>query len=363
MDDRDANNKIESVDMTNPNASQPTPNAESGTHADAGTHRKPVITTIAAFCVGALLSGGIVGGIAYARQGQTAGGEPGGGTTATATTADSCDTTFTVVASVNQWGSLAQQLGGSCAKVTSLINTTSADPHDYEATASDLAKLSKADIVVLNGAGYDGWAEKAQLNPDEQRIVNVGDLMGITATEEHSHEHEEGEEGHHHHHGSTNPHVWFNPEAVLKAAEAINSAYVAEAGENSKTAEEYKQYYDTDYETDVERIVIKGNKMSFTRDGKTATATYQYDGFRILDYAKGNRGVRFLFTATGDVPEGAPKVVQFSDHGIAPGKSAHFHIFMGDSSQEETLKEMDNWPTYYPASMSGEEIATEILAH
>lgn len=545
--------------MTNSNASQPTPETNPSIHASIGERRKPVIATIAAFCVGALLSGGIVGGIAYARQDQIAGGEPGS-TTATEAVADSCDTTFTVVASVNQWGSLAQQLGGSCAKVTSLINTTSADPHDYEATAADLAKLAKADIVVLNGAGYDGWAEKAQLNPDKQRIVNVGDLMGITAIEDHSHEHEheesaEGEEGHHHHHhGSTNPHVWFSPEAVLQAAEAINNAYVAEAGENSKTAataqrhfnewngeyadfvalvnkgrsagvkrsyvatesiisylldyigatdktpetytnamnseaepsaadlksamdtvagddvdilvinpqemggfakklneaalknnktiisateqlpenqktllgwltliakqalatdttngffltqdvkdrnlsdyegewqsaypflkdgtldtvmeakakngdmtaEEYKQYYDTGYKTDVEKISIKGDQMSFTRGGKTATATYKYDGFKILDYAKGNRGVRFLFTATGDVPEGAPKVVQFSDHGIAPEKAAHFHIFMGNDSQEETLKEMDNWPTYYPASMSGKEIATEIMAH
>ena len=49
--------------------------------------------------------------------------------------------------------SLAQQLGGPCATVTSLINSTSADPHDYEPTPADLAKLSRADIVVLNGAG------------------------------------------------------------------------------------------------------------------------------------------------------------------------------------------------------------------
>ena len=32
-----------------------------------------------------------------------------------------------------------------------------------ESTASDLAKLAKADIVVLNGAGYDGWAESRSL--------------------------------------------------------------------------------------------------------------------------------------------------------------------------------------------------------
>jgi Zn/Cd-binding protein ZinT len=31
--------------------------------------------------------------------------------------------------------------------------------------------------------------------------------------------------------------------------------------------------------------------------------------------------------------------VQFSDHIIAPRKSAHFHIFMGNQSQEALLAE------------------------
>ncbi|PLS28680.1 metal ABC transporter solute-binding protein, Zn/Mn family [Bifidobacterium parmae] len=532
--------------MIDQNTSQPSANVP---------RRNTIIGIVVALIIGAVLGGLITGAFTFPRPNNTASSAAGNtASTGADTTRDSCDTTFTVVASVNQWGSLARELGGSCAQVTSLINSTSADPHDYEATPADLAKLFKADIVVLNGTGYDGWAEKAQLDAKRQTIVNVGDLMGITATEEHSHGHAEGEEGHHHHHGSTNPHLWFSPEAVLKAAEAINAAYVDKAGagsatastvqrhfnewngdyadfvtlvnkarasnvqrsyvatesiisylleyigavdktpvtytnamnseaepsaadlknamdivsgddvdllvvnpqemngfakklneaaqssnktiisateqlpENQKTllgwltlianqalatdttngyfltqdvkdrslsdyegewqsvypllqdgtldkvmeakakkgdmtAAEYTKYYDAGYKTDVERIAIKGDQMSFTRGGKTATATYEYSGFKILDYAKGNRGVRYLFTATGDAPEGAPKIVQFSDHGIAPTKAAHFHIFMGNDSQEETLKEMDNWPTYYPASMSKEEVATEMLAH
>ncbi|MBW3089989.1 metal ABC transporter solute-binding protein, Zn/Mn family [Bifidobacterium miconisargentati] len=565
--------------MTDPNTSQPSTNHSKNHQTDSPiggsasdstarssnasavtttvSKRNTIIGIVVAFVIGAVLGVLILGAFTFLKPNGSTSSTVGNTTSPAAdATNDSCDTTFTVVASVNQWGSLAQQLGGSCATVTSLINSTSADPHDYEATASDLAKLAKADIVVLNGAGYDGWAEKAQLDTKRQAVVNVGDLMGITATEEHEHDHDhaDGEEGHHHHHGSTNPHLWFSPEAVLKAAEAINAAYTDKAGassataataqrhfnewngeyadfvtlvnkarstdvqrryvatesiisylleyigaidktpatytnamnseaepsaadlknamgivsgndvdllvvnpqemngfakklneaaqssnktiisvteqlpENQKTllgwltlianqalatdttngyfltqdvkdrslsdyegewqsvypllqdgtldkvmeakakkgdmtAAEYTKYYDAGYKTDVERIAIKGDQMSFTRGGKTATATYEYSGFKILDYAKGNRGVRYLFTATGDAPEGAPKIVQFSDHGIAPTKAAHFHIFMGNDSQEETLKEMDNWPTYYPASMSKEEVATEMLAH
>lgn len=519
--------------------------------------RKGIIAIIVAFIVGALVSGLVVGGFAFlnAKNGRNASAASHGSTSTVSDANDSCSTTFTVVASVNQWGALAQELGGKCAQVTSLINSTSVEPHDYEPTPADLAKLSKADIVVINGAGYDGWAEKAQLDKSKQTIVNVGDLMGITATEEHEHEHEDGdgESGHHHHHGSTNPHLWFSPEAVLKAATAITDAYTAKAGEGTDTAataqrhsnawnadyaefvamvnkaraagvkrsyvatesiisylldylgatdktpesytnamnsegepsaadlkstldivsgsdvdllvvnpqemdgfaeklndaakssnktiisateqlpenqdtllgwlttiakqalandttngwfltqdvanrsmadyegewqsvypylkdgslkkvmeakakkgtmsaEEYTKYYDAGYKTDVERITIKGDQITFTRNGKDITATYKYDGYKILDYKKGNRGVRYLFSAVGDVPDGAPKVVQFSDHGIAPGKAAHFHIFAGDS-QEETLKEMDNWPTYYPSSLNKDQIVEEMLAH
>lgn len=114
-----------------------------------------------------------------------------------------------------------------------------------ESTASDLAKLAKADIVVLNGAGYDGWAEKAQLDKKRQTIVNAGGLMGVTATDEyeHSHDHAEGEEGRHHHHGATNPHLWFSPEAVLKAAEAINAVYADKAGAGSATAATVQRHF------------------------------------------------------------------------------------------------------------------------
>ena len=143
---------------------------------------------------------------------------------------------------------------------------------------------------------------------------------------------------------------------------SLKKVMEAKAKKGTMSAEEYTKYYDAGYKTDVERITIKGDQITFTRNGKDTTATYKYDGYKILDYKKGNRGVRYLFSAIGDVPDGAPKVVQFSDHGIAPGKAAHFHIFAGDS-QEETLKEMDNWPTYYPSSLNKDQIVEEMLAH
>ena len=129
------------------------------------------------------------------------------------------------------------------------------------------------------------------------------------------------------------------------------------------TKEEFKDYYTKGYKSDITNINITDKTMEFKKeDGTTVKAEYKYVGYKILTYKKGNRGVRFLFEAVTPV-EGAPKYVQFSDHNIAPVKAVHFHIFMGNESQEKLLEEMDNWPTYYPTKLSGLEIAQEMLAH
>ncbi|MEJ7542366.1 zinc ABC transporter substrate-binding lipoprotein AdcA [Staphylococcus intermedius] len=129
-----------------------------------------------------------------------------------------------------------------------------------------------------------------------------------------------------------------------------------------KSAKEYKAYYDKGYKTDVEKIKITDNQITFTKNGKSMTGTYSYDGKDILKYDGGNRGVRYTFKLEGDASEGLPKYVQFSDHNIAPTKTGHFHIFTGND-RDKVLKELENWPTYYPADLSKEEVKDEMLAH
>ncbi|HGS0868239.1 TPA: zinc ABC transporter substrate-binding protein [Streptococcus pneumoniae] len=136
------------------------------------------------------------------------------------------------------------------------------------------------------------------------------------------------------------------------------------AGENyiSIMEKNLKAYYTKGYQTDVTKINITDNTMEFVQGGQSKKYTYKYVGKKILTYKKGNRGVRFLFEAT-DADAGQFKYVQFSDHNIAPVKAEHFHIFFGGTSQEALFEEMDNWPTYYPDNLSGQEIAQEMLAH
>ncbi len=81
-----------------------------------------------------------------------------------------------------------------------------------------------------------------------------------------------------------------------------------------------------------------------------------------LTYASVKKGVRYLFECK-DANSKAPKYVQFSDHIIAPRKSAHLHIFMGNTVMLIKLQEMENWPTHYPYQLKANEVVDEMLHH
>lgn len=128
-----------------------------------------------------------------------------------------------------------------------------------------------------------------------------------------------------------------------------------------KTAQAYRQYYEAGYKTDIERLTIKDGTFTFYRQGAQYSADYKYDGYRILNYKAGNRGVRYLFTRSkGDAR--APAAIQFSDHNIAPKKVDHFHIYFG-ANHQQLDQQMSNWPTYFPRDWSAEAIVHDLMHH
>ena len=111
-----------------------------------------------------------------------------------------------VVAAEDFWGSIARQLGGEHAEVTSLIADPNTDPHAYEAKPSDGAAVARAQVTIANGIGYDGWMGKlVAANPSSGRqVVTVGDVVGV-------------KEG-------GNPHQWYSPRSVNAVIDAVTTA-------------------------------------------------------------------------------------------------------------------------------------------
>jgi zinc/manganese transport system substrate-binding protein len=107
-----------------------------------------------------------------------------------------------VVVSVSQWSDLARRLGGDCATVTTVLASAAVDPHDFEPKPADIAAFEKADLVVVNGAGYDTWAADAVRNLDQRPAVVTAAAVADW-------------------HQGDNPHLWYDPDLLPRMAAAI----------------------------------------------------------------------------------------------------------------------------------------------
>ena len=71
--------------------------------------------------------------------------------------------TVSVVASTDVWGDVVRAgrraLAGTTVEITSIITDPAADPHSYEANTQTQLALSKADVVIENGGGYDDFVD------------------------------------------------------------------------------------------------------------------------------------------------------------------------------------------------------------
>jgi zinc/manganese transport system substrate-binding protein len=111
----------------------------------------------------------------------------------------------TVVASTDVYGSIAAAVGGNLVDVKSIIDSPSADPHEYETTPADAATVAKAAIVVENGGGYDDFADRLVRSAGgAPTVVNAVALSGKDTGQ-----------------GELNEHVWYDLGTVRKVADAI----------------------------------------------------------------------------------------------------------------------------------------------
>ncbi|WP_040338728.1 metal ABC transporter solute-binding protein, Zn/Mn family [Candidatus Blastococcus massiliensis] len=104
-----------------------------------------------------------------------------------------------VTVSVGQWSDVARRLGGACATVTTVA---AASPRDAEPVAADLAAMAGADLVLLNGAGYDEWATEAAGSGPV--VVSAEEVGGAARRAP-----------------DVDPHLWYDPAVVPEVAEAL----------------------------------------------------------------------------------------------------------------------------------------------
>jgi zinc/manganese transport system substrate-binding protein len=162
-----------------------------------------------------------------------------------------------VVVSVDQWGDIVSQLGGSCTQVKTLLASSSVDPHDYEPSPADAATFQGAQLVVVNGAHYDEWASKlAAASAPDAPMINAADTGGETS--------KAGAD-----HGAVNPHVWYDPATVSAVADAVTA-------ELSKLAPQSADYFATQRSAFTESMKSYTDEISAIKaaaSGKTYATT------------------------------------------------------------------------------------------
>ena len=115
-----------------------------------------------------------------------------------------------IVATTNVWADVASAVTGS--DVDAIITGDAVDPHHFEPSAKDLARIKGANTVVANGGAYDAALYTAA---EQDRII-----YAIPLLDEHDHEH-----AHDHAHMPDSldelEHAWFAPEKTRKVAEDV----------------------------------------------------------------------------------------------------------------------------------------------
>jgi zinc/manganese transport system substrate-binding protein len=152
-------------------------------------------------------------------------------TDAGATSEPSNESGVRIVASTNVYGDIAEQIGGDRVSVTSIIDSPDKDPHEYEADARTQLALSKAQLVIENGGGYDDFVDTMLSAADNKiaPVLNASDISGY--------EQEPAE-------GEFNEHMWYDFPTVQKLSEELVGQLSAIDPEGAETYEKNAEEFE-----------------------------------------------------------------------------------------------------------------------
>jgi zinc/manganese transport system substrate-binding protein len=155
-----------------------------------------------------------------------------------------------IVASTNVWGDIAYQIAGEEATVTALIDNVNQDPHSFEASARDQLAVQEADIVIMNGGGYDDFVEQMVAADDTPAIlINAYNASGDDDTR--------------------NEHIWYSASQVKDVGNVIFSALETVDRNSTSTYESNL----AEFEAQIKLIEIRTAEIASAWGGEKVFAT------------------------------------------------------------------------------------------
>ena len=130
----------------------------------------------------------------------------------TAAAGESAD--IDIVASTDVYASIAERLAVGLPPgrvgVTSIIGDPSIDPHEYEASARNELSISRAELIIENGGGYDDFVDTLRrASGSDAPVIDAVALSGHAQDAE------------------LNEHVWFDFPTIERVARRITAFLLA----------------------------------------------------------------------------------------------------------------------------------------
>jgi zinc/manganese transport system substrate-binding protein len=143
-----------------------------------------------------------------------------------------------VVASFSILADLVHRIGGERVAVSAFVGPNT-DMHVFQPAPGAAKELLDANLVVINGLGFEGWADRLVKASGYKGPLVIAS-NGITARKAgddhshgkghghgHGHGHSHGKKGHSHAHGPNDPHAWQDPANVKVYVANIRDALIA----------------------------------------------------------------------------------------------------------------------------------------
>lgn len=87
--------------------------------------------------------------------------------------------------------------------------------HDYQLLTGDMRLLSRADVLLINGAGMEGFLPAVTAQLPHLQVVDASRGIPLLCSEgDHHHDHD-----HQHEHGEENAHIWLDPQNAIHMVE------------------------------------------------------------------------------------------------------------------------------------------------
>ena len=93
-----------------------------------------------------------------------------------------------IVAGTNVWCNIAEQVGGEHVNVTSVLSDPEADPHLFESDAKTASTIAGAELVIVNGLGYDEFMDKLldASTATDRSVLNVSEVLKAGEVQKHA---------------------------------------------------------------------------------------------------------------------------------------------------------------------------------